>query len=117
MGWLLTGCYTLRPLPSTVPPGASPVQVANILGNPQYVTPVKRNPQVAQVWSYRDEWHTPVPRSIWKSRDTGGWASWDVYFDSQDHFTGWRLVEPAPPLPAARQVAWDLSKGDAQHDK
>ena len=117
MGWLLTGCYTLRPLPSAVVPGASQDEVAKLLGQPHYVTPVKGNRQVAQVWSYRDEWHTPVPRSIWRSRDTGNWASWDVYFDSKDHFTGWRLVEPTPPLPAAREVVWNLNSTDTQHYK
>jgi hypothetical protein len=80
--------YRMGPIPAKIPPLASPKEVRRKMGEPEWVEAVhKAGSPIRTIWHYEDYWWTEEKR-------TNKWASWNVYFDANDQFIGWKLVDP-----------------------
>ena len=99
------GCHSVLPyklggMPKDIKPGASPLQVRLRMGEPEWIEYVD-NPEsrIQKIWHYEDHWWT-------EDRWANKWASWDVYFDGNDEFIGWKMVEPTIQEDRARRAVY-----------
>ena len=102
---LLNSCNSLLPykmggIPAKIKPLSSPKEVKCKMGEPEWIEQVNNpNSEIRTIWHYEDYWWT-------EDRWANKWASWDVYFDANDQFIGWKLVDPPIQEDRARRAVY-----------
>ncbi len=113
--WGLVSCYSISRLPNSIPPGSDKAQVIKIMGAPDYQDPppIGKAPYTGskQTWTYWDEWHRQDKWSHSKHpirgpKQPARWGSWNLYFDYNGKYEGWRMIEPVPSADFARERFW-----------
>ncbi|MGI9242222.1 MAG: hypothetical protein ACR2RV_15595 [Verrucomicrobiales bacterium] len=103
----LPACQSILPyktggLPSDIKPGASKRGVYRKMGWPERRGDwVDSGRKIGEIWYYEDYWWA---KDNWAQK----FGSWNVYFDNQERFVGWKLVSPRPQEPDAREVFYEL---------
>ncbi len=100
------GCSQLSPIPPDIPLGTHASEVRAQMGQAdreKRVIPKPRDARIRYVWEYRDHWHQPAG-----PEQPHRWGNWDLYFDDQCFYRGWRMVGP-PPLDSARMTLQDIT--------
>lgn len=104
---ILPSCQSLLPyktggMPSDVKPGASKRKVYWEMGSPERRGAwIDQGKQLGEIWYYEDYWWA---EDKWAQK----FGSWNVYFDEQERFVGWKLVSPRPQETNAREVFYEL---------